>query len=108
MGVEFKTYRGTERASLSIATEGCLLFAAALETIIIAGLALKITDAGRGSVTIALFLRLNDLLVQPLGLLPPLAGAIGRQIAAAVIYGVIAVAVAATIAWVDRRQALGL
>ena len=106
--MEFKTYRGTERASLSIATEGCLLFAAAVETILIAGLVLKIAHAGQGSVTIALFLRLNDLLVQPLGLLPSLASQIGRQIAAVVIYGVIAAAITATTAWVDRRQALGL
>lgn len=57
--------------------------------------------------TIGRFLRLNDLLTQPLGLLPPLAGQISQQIAAILIYGIVVMALTATVAWFDRRQALG-
>jgi hypothetical protein len=105
--VEFRAYRGTERASLSSATEGCLLLAAALEAILLAGLALEVSRAGRGSVITELFLRLNDLLVRPLGLLPPLAGQLSQQIAAILLYGALLMALTATVAWFDRRQSLG-
>ena len=106
-GMEFRPYRGTERASLSSATEGCLLLAAALQAILLAGLALKVSHAGQGSVAIGRFLRLNDLLVQPLGLLPLLAGQLSQQFAAILVYGALAMALIATVAWFDRRQALG-
>lgn len=105
--VEFRAIRGTERASLTGATEGCLLLAAALETVLLAGFALLATHAGRGSVTADTFMRLNTLLIKPVGLLPFFAAPLGRQIAAILIYGAILSAVAAAVAWLDRRQALG-
>lgn len=84
-----------------------MLLAAALEAILLAGLALRVLNAGQGSVSIGRFLRLNDLLTQPLGLLPPLAGQISQQIAAILVYGALVMALTATVAWFDRRQGLG-
>ncbi len=103
--MEFRPYRGIERASLTSATEGCLLLAAAVETVLLAGLALIISHAGRGSVTIAAFLRLNQLLVKPLGLLVPSSLA-ARQIAAVLVYGILCAALTGAVAWLDRRQGL--
>jgi hypothetical protein len=105
--VEFRPLRGTERASLTSATEGCLLLTAALETILIAGLFLLATRAGQGSVPTAIFLRLNDALVAPLALLPPLAAPLIRQFVAITGYGVILAVLTGAVAWFDRRQALG-
>ena len=103
--VEFRPYRGTERASLTSATEGCLLLAAALETVLLAGLALNISHAGRGSVTIAAFLRLNEALVKPFALLP-VASLTARLCAAVVVYGALCAALTGAVAWLDRRQDL--
>lgn len=105
--MEFRPYRGTERASLTSATEGCLLLTAALETILIAGLFLLATHAGQGSVPTAIFLRLNETLVAPLALLPPLAVPLFRQFVAIVGYGVLLAVLTGMVAWFDRRQALG-
>ena len=105
--MEFKPYRGTERASLTSATEGCLLLTAALETILIAGLFLLATRAGQGSVPTAIFLRLNEALVAPLALLPPLTAPLLRQILAILGYGALLAALTGTVAWFDQRQALG-
>lgn len=103
--MEFRPNRGIERASLTSATEGCLLLAAAVETVLLAGLALTITHAERGSVTIAAFLRLNELLVKPFGLLS-LASLAARQVAAVVVYGALCAALTCAVAWLDRRQDL--
>jgi hypothetical protein len=105
--VEFRPPRGIERASLSSATEGCLLLTAALETILIAGLFLLATRAGQGSVPTAIFLRLNEALVAPLALLPPLAAPLLRQFVAIAGYGALLATLTGTVAWFDRRQALG-
>jgi hypothetical protein len=105
--VELRARRGTERASLSNATEGCLLLTAALETILIAGLFLLATHAGQGSVPTAIFLRINEALVAPLALLPSLAGPLLRQIVAIIGYGGMLAALTGAVAWFDRRQALG-
>lgn len=84
-----------------------MLLAAALETILLAGFALLATHAGRGSVTIAAFLRLNELLVRPLGVLPALTAPLGRQFVALLAYGALLAALTTAVAWLDRRQALG-
>lgn len=103
--MEFRPYRGIERASLTIATEGCLLLAAAVETVLIAGLALIISHAGRGSVAVAAFLRLDELLVKPFALLS-LSSLVVRQCAAIVVYGALCAALTGAVAWLDRRQGL--
>jgi hypothetical protein len=105
--VEFKPYRGTERASLTSATEGCLLLTAALETMLIAGLILIVSRVGQGSAATTIFLRLNDALVAPLALLPPLAAPPIRQCVAIVGYGALLTLMTGVVAWFDRRQALG-
>jgi hypothetical protein len=105
--VEFKPYRGTERASLTSATEGCLLLTAALETMLLAGLILIASRVGQGSAATAIFLRLNDALVAPLAWLPPLATPLVRQGVAIVGYGALLAALTGAVAWFDRRQALG-
>lgn len=84
-----------------------MLLAAALETILLAGFALLATQAGRGSVTIATFLRLNELLVRPLGVLPALTAPLSRQFVALLVYGALLAALTTAVAWLDRRQALG-
>ena len=103
--MEFRPYRGIERASLTSATEGCLLLAAAVETVLLASLALTISHAGRGSATIAAFLRLNELLVKPFGRLS-LSHLAVRQFAAVIVYGALCAALTGTVAWLDRRQNL--
>jgi hypothetical protein len=105
--VEFEPYRGTERASLTSATEGCLLLTAALETLLLAGLILIASRVGQGSTATMIFLRLNDALVAPLALLPPLAAPLIRQCVAIVGYGALLTAMTGAVAWFDRRQALG-
>ena len=105
--MEFRPHRGTERASLTSATEGCLLLAAALETILITGLFLLATRAGQGSVPTAIFLRLNEALVAPLALLPPLAAPLSRQVVAIVGFGTLLAVLTGAVAWFDRRHALG-
>lgn len=105
--MEFKPYRGTERASLTSATEGCLLLTAALETMLLAGLILIASRVGQGSTATTIFLRLNEALVAPLALLPPLAAPLTRQLVAIVGYGAILATITGMVAWFDRRQALG-
>ena len=101
--------RGTVNASLFGATEGVLLLAAAVETVLIAGLALLISRVGIGSVARALFLRLNDLLLGPFGLLLSSAGGvgadIGRQAVAVLGYGLFFLLIIGGVSWLDRRRA---
>lgn len=101
--MEFRPYRGTERASLTSATEGCLLLTAAVETILVAGLALIGSRAGRGSLAVDAFLRLNALLVQPFSALP-LAAPAARQIAAILAYAALCAALTGAVAWLDQRR----
>ncbi len=82
-----------------------MLLAASVETVLLAGLALTISHAGRGSVTIDAFLRLNALLVKPFALLS-FSSLVVRQCAAVVVYGVLCAALTGAVAWLDRRQEL--
>ncbi|HEY8597660.1 MAG TPA: hypothetical protein VIL85_04475 [Thermomicrobiales bacterium] len=100
--------RGTVHASLFGATEGVLLLAAAVESVLIAGLALLLSRVGIGSVVGALFLRLNDLLLGPFGLLYSSAGGagatIGRQAVAVFGYGLFFLLIIGGVSWLDRRH----
>ena len=100
--------RGTVNASLFGATEGVLLLAAAVESVLIAGLVLLISRVGSGSVVAALFLRLNDLLLGPFGLLfssaEGIGAAIGRQAAAVLGYGLFFLLIIGGVSWLDRRR----
>jgi hypothetical protein len=74
---------------------------------LIAGLFLIATRAGQGSVPTAIFLRVNEALVAPFALIPPLTAPLLRQFLAIVGYGALLAALTGMVAWFDRRQALG-
>lgn len=103
-------HHGTGNASLAIATEVVLILAAALEAILIAGLALIAVRVGAGSATATAFMRLNELLVGPfamlLGQVRHVASPLWRQLVAMLGYGLIFTAVVGAVSWLDRRQAL--
>lgn len=100
--------RGTVNASVFGATEGVLLLAAAVETSLLAGLALTISRVGTGSASGAFFLRLNALLLGPFALIPSVgAGAmamVGRQAAAVLGYGLFFLLIIGGVSWLDRRR----
>ena len=101
---------GTVNASPGGATEGVVLLAAAVETILIAGLALALTNAGVGSVALAGFLRLHDIVLGPFALLPSPGearfAAIGQQLAAITGYGFFFMLLIGGVSWFDRRRLL--
>jgi hypothetical protein len=103
-------HRGTGNASPINATEGILLLAAAVEAILVAGLALGISGVGTGSVAAATFLRANDLLLGPFAALGGGGGGrsalVVQQIAAALGYGLIFVLIIGGVSWLDRRRLL--
>jgi hypothetical protein len=74
---------------------------------LLAGFVLIASRVGQGSTAITIFLRLNDALVAPLALLPPLAAPLIRQCVAIIGYGALLAAMTGVVAWFDRRQALG-
>lgn len=100
--------RGTVNASVLGATEGVLLLAAAVETSLIAGLALTISRVGVGSTIGTFFLHLNDILLGPFALIPSFgAGAlatVGRQTAAVLGYGLFFLMIISGVSWLDRRR----
>jgi len=103
-------HRGTGNASPINATEGILLLAAAVEAILVAGLALGISGVGAGSATAATFLRVNDLLLGPFAVLA--GGGSGRsalimqQGGAALGYGLVFLFIIGVVSWLDRRRLL--
>src|SRR5262249_20349137 len=101
---------GTGNASPINATEGVLLLGAAVETILVAGLALNISGVGVGSVTIGTFLRGNDLLLGPFAALPRADGGpaalIVQQIGAILGYGLFFLLIVGAVSWLDRRRLL--
>lgn len=104
-------FRGTGNASLIALTEGLLIAAAAFETLLLAALVLIGGGVSRGRGPAEALLRLNDLLVRPLAVIPPLdsstmAGAISRQVTAVIGYGAVFLLCAGTVAWLDRRRRL--
>ena len=101
---------GTGNASPGGATEGVVLLAAAIETVLLAGLALALANVGAGSAALAGFLRLHDIVLGPFALLP-LPGearfvAIGRQLGAVVGYGLFFVLLIGGVSWFNRRRLL--
>lgn len=100
--------RGTVNASPVGATEGVILLAAAVETILLAGLVLTITGVGVGSAALAGFLRLHDIVLGPFALLPLPGGArfvaIGQQCGAVLGYGLLFIVLIGGVSWVDRRR----
>lgn len=101
---------GTVNASPIGATEGVLLLAAAVETLLLAGLVLVITGVGVGSAVLPAFLRLQDLVLGPFALLPLPGGvrsvAIGRQLGAILGYGIFFSVIIGAVSWFDRRRLL--
>jgi hypothetical protein len=100
--------RGTVNASLVGATEGIVLLAAAVETILLVGLTLAITGVGTGSVILDPFLRLHDIVLGPFALVPLPGGArlvaIGQRIGAILGYGLFFVLLISGVSWFDRRR----
>jgi uncharacterized protein YggT (Ycf19 family) len=100
--------RGTVNASVFGATEGVLLLAAAVETSLIAGLALTISRVGVGSTIGTFFLRLNDFLLGPFALIPSFGtgafATVGRQSAAVLGYGLFFLLLISGVSWFDRRR----
>ena len=92
-------------------TEGLLLVAAALETLLVAGLALIAGGVERGSGAVGVLLRVNDLLIRPFTLLPffsppSTTNALPPRIAACLAYGAGLLLCAGIVSWIDRRRAL--
>ncbi len=92
-------------------TEGLLLIAAAVETLLVAGLALIAGGVERGGGVVGEFLRVNDLLIRPFTLLPffsppSTTTALPPQIAASLAYGAGLLLCAGIVSWLDRRRAL--
>ncbi len=100
---------GTGNASPGRATEWVLTGGAAIETVLIAALALLVVgtpgDTGRGRLIEALE-RLNGLLRLPLDIVLPGTGELMRQGLAILLYGGGLLALAGTTSWVERRRAL--
>ena len=103
---------GVRNASPARVTEWVLIGAAAIETILVAALALLVAG-GRGSGgsgarsgVIGAFERLNAPLLLPLDVLLPGADALARQIAAILLYAVCFVVLAGAASWIERRRAL--
>jgi hypothetical protein len=103
-------HRGTGNASPINATEGILLLAAAVEAILVAGLALGISGVGAGSATAATFLRVNDLLLGPFAVLGGSGGGrsalVMQQVGAALGYGLVFLLIIGGVSWLDRRRLL--
>ena len=100
--------RGTVNASLFGATEGVLLLAAAVETSLIASLALTLGRVGAGSAVGTFFLRLNEFLLGPFALIPSFGAEmmvlIARQTAAVVGYGLFFLVIIGGVSWLERHR----
>lgn len=108
--IEQLEHRGTGNASLALATEVVLILAAAVEAVLIAGLALLVSHVNADGATATAFMRLNELLVGPfaivLGQIRHTASPLWRQLVALLGYGAIFTAAIGVVSWLDRRQAL--
>ena len=103
--------RGTGSASWARVTEGILALAAAVETVLLAGLVLTIGRVGAGSGLTATFWHVHSVLLRPFGRLPfafPVLGveAGGRLVVAAFGYGVAFLILAGAVSWFGRWRAL--
>jgi hypothetical protein len=100
--------RGTVNASPVGAAEGVVLLAAAVETILLAGLAITVVGVGTGSAILAGFLRLHGIVFGPFALVPLPGGArfaaIGQQFGAALGYGLFFLLLIGGVSWLERRR----
>ncbi len=83
--------------------------AAAIETILVAALALLFVGAtggdGGGLSVAGTVERLNALLLVPLRTVLPGVSPVARQVGAVAVYGALCLALAGTTSWVERRRA---
>ncbi len=82
--------------------------AAAIETVLVAALALLFvgtTGDGGGPSVIGTVERLNALLLFPLGIVLPGLDPVARQVGAVLLYGVLSLALAGATSWLERRRA---
>ena len=100
---------GTGNASPARVTEWVLTGAAAIETILVAALALLFVGAtggdGGGLSVAGTVERLNALLLVPLRTVLPGVSPVARQAVAVVVYGALFLALAGATSWVERRRA---
>ena len=100
---------GTGNASPARVTEWVLTGAAAIETILVAALALLFvgaTDGDGAGVSVAgTAERLNALLLVPLRIVLPGVSPVARQVVAIAVYGALLLALAGATSWVERRRA---
>ena len=100
---------GTGNASPARVTEWVLTGAAAIETILVAALALLFVGAtggdGGGLSVAGTVERLNALLLFPLRTVLPGVSPVARQAGAVVVYGALSLALAGATSWVERRRA---
>ena len=100
---------GMRNASPARVTEWVLIGAAAIETILVAALALLFVGAtggdGAGVSVAGTVERLNALLLVPLRTLLPGVSPVARQAVAVVVYGALFLALAGAMSWVERRRA---
>ena len=100
---------GTGNASPARVTEWVLIGAAAIETILVAALALLFVGAtggdGAGPGVIGTLERLNALLLFPLGIVLPGLDPVARQVGAVLLYGGLFLALAGATSWLERQRA---
>jgi hypothetical protein len=100
---------GTGNASPARVTEWVLTGAAAIETILVAALALLFVgpvggDGGAPGVA-GTVERLNALLLFPLRAVLPGVSPMARQVGAVAVYGALSLVLAGVTSWVERRRA---
>jgi len=98
--------RGIGNASSASLTEWLLVCAAAVETILVAVLALIVAGVSEGSGAVAALARCNALLLAPLRFLPASLSAAVRQGTAVAVYGFVFLALIGTSSWFERQRAL--
>ena len=102
--------RGTGSAALLAAADWVLYLAAAVETILLAGLVVLASRVEPGSLIVPAYLRLNALVLGPFAHVPVpasvvLAGLV-RQVLAILVYGGLFGGMLGGLSWLGRRQAL--
>lgn len=85
-------------------TDALLVAAAAVETILVAALALAVTGVGDGSAITATFLRFNELPVTPIRLAFGGLGMVPRQLLAIVAYGLLFTVLTGITSWYERGR----
>ena len=101
---------GTGNAAFLAAAEWVLYLAAAVETILFAGLVVLASRVEPGSALVPAYLRLNALVLGPFTHIPVPASAflagLVRQVLAILVYGGLFGGMLGGLSWLGRRQAL--